>query len=82
MPSMSRDSTDSYDEFFAELKKDRFYGEITFTLKDGDVVHVHYGRSLKNLHDALKGLRRTHEEEPGVRNVKDLHQNGIHSQAR
>lgn len=79
MPRMSAAVTDSFDEFFAALAKDEVWGDVTFRLKAGKVVHISYQRDFLNLQDAHKGL--TRKEEPGVHHA-NLHQNGVHSQAR
>ena len=81
MRSMLADSTDSFDDFFAALANDHVYGDVTFQLKAGKVVHITYHRNFLTLQDARNGLvQRSHEEEP--RDGQDLHQDNFHSQTR
>lgn len=84
---MAQDVPPEFDQFFAQLERDQMWGDITFKLAAGKVVHVSYHRDFRTLDAARDGLHvtpaiglsRTDEETPGGRNATHLYQNGRHS---
>ena len=43
-----------YDAFFEQQRKERTWGDITFRLKEGEVVQVKMETSYKTVKDALQ----------------------------
>jgi hypothetical protein len=69
----------AYDDLFARLKHDGFWGTVKFELKHGEVKRISERIDYLTVGDALGGIpsaqRLPHEEEPGGdHHAKDLHQ--------
>jgi len=49
---------DTYDVFFKSLERDKVWGDLRFTLRDGRVVVINLQRTFKSVDEALQSVER------------------------